>query len=108
MPIETSVGEDTDSDGLSIALEQLAEVDGDFNFASMQEHWSRRGALSPKQACLVIWRLQVCGIDHDPATLGLWVSTRAGDHEQIVAMEPWQRDRLLPYLNTEQREKFGL
>jgi len=93
---------------MTAVLEQLAEVDGDFDFASMQKQWSGRGALSPKQACLVIWRLQVCGVEHDPTALGLRVSTRDSDQEQVSGMEPWQRDRLIPYLSAEQRENFGL
>lgn len=106
MPIETSADGDTPDD-MGMVLEQLAETDADFDFGSMQKQWSRRGALSPKQACLLIWRLRVCGIDHDPTTLGMWVSTRDSDHEQIAAMEPWQRERLLPYLTAEQRDEFG-
>ncbi len=109
MPIEVSGdAEDAAPDAMSVALEQLAEVDGDFNFASVRERWVRRGALSPKQACLVIWRLQVHGIEHDPATLGMWVSTRDSDLEQLAAMEPWRRERLLPYLTEQQRADFGV
>lgn len=113
MPIATSLDanwdqEDDGLDAMAAVLEQLAEADGDFDFGSMQKQWSRRGALSPKQACLVIWRLQASGVEHDPMALGLRVSTRDSDHEQIAGMEPWQRDRLIPYLSAEQRENFGL
>lgn len=112
MPITTSLDGDWDPDGgpgvMTAVLEQLAEVDGDFDFASMQKQWSGRGALSPKQACLIIWRLQVCGVEHDPATLGLRVSTRDSDREQMAAMEPWRTEQLLPYLTAEQRDEFGV
>jgi hypothetical protein len=99
---------DEPEDHVARALGQLAIVDTDFDFGTMQAQWDRRGALSLKQACLVIWRLSVCEIEHDPGTLGLWVSTRDSDREQMAALEAWQLARLIPYLSAEQRTDFGI
>lgn len=110
MPItvEFDTGDvEDDPDAMSSVLEQLASVDSDFNFASMRTQWARRGALSPKQAGLMIWRLRVCGVVHNPATLGLRVSTRDSDRVQIAAMATWQREQLFPYLNPGQKDELG-
>lgn len=113
MPVTTNLDanwgqDDNVPDRMSGVLKQLSEADADYDFRSMWGAWGRWGALSPKQAALVIWRLQVCSIEHDPGSLGLRVSVRDQDREQIAAMESWQRDRLIPYLSAEQRETFGL
>jgi hypothetical protein len=85
----------------------LIKVDADFDFRSLRSQWFRRGYISPRQMVLVAWRLKVHGIDHKPGEFR--VSTVFPKHrDALLAMEPWKRERLLPYLSVQQRKDLGL
>jgi hypothetical protein len=108
MSIRVNISAWREHGNISVALGQLTAADAEYDFSSMAKQWLKWGALSPKQAALVIWRLQVHGIVHDPAALGLRIETGAKDREQLSAMAHWQLERLLPYLSPEQRAEFGI
>jgi hypothetical protein len=85
----------------------LIKVEVDFDFEKLRSHWFRRGYFTPRQMGLVAWRLKIYRIDHKPAEFR--VSAEFPKHrEALLAMEPWKRERLLPYLSVQQRKDLGL
>jgi hypothetical protein len=91
---------------MSLAL-QLSAVDVEYDFSSMARQWLKWGALSPKQAALAIWRLQLLGIAHNPETLGLRIGTSDKDREQLSAMAPWQLETAAAMATSEFDEHWG-
>lgn len=84
------------------ALVALAHVDTDFNIASFVDYLQTRGAFTPKQLTIVLWRLSKFAISHDPRDFKLTIR-RDREKAQLSSLPDWQIEKLLPCLSESQR-----
>jgi hypothetical protein len=94
-------------DHVSQVLSELAVADTDFDFGSMLKRWQRSRCLTPKQMTLVQWRLKIHDIDHDPSEFRVSMRSKK-EQDDVLEMEEWKRERLLPYLTEQQKTKLGI
>lgn len=86
------------------ALVELAHADeGEFDIASFVNYLQDRGAFTPSQLALLVWRLTVRKIAHRPGDFKM-IIRRGREKEQLLAFEDWKVARLIPYMSESQLE----
>jgi len=84
------------------ALVALAHVDREFNITSFLDYLQKRGAFTPKQLGIVLWRLAKHGVAHDPRDFKLTIR-RDREKAQLLSMEDWQLRRIASCLSDSQK-----
>lgn len=84
------------------ALVALAHVDSDFEIESFVDYLQTRGAFTPKQLNIILWRLGKHRIDHAPRDFQLTIK-RNREKEQLLELPDWQLQKLAPCLSASQR-----
>lgn len=85
-----------------IALVALAHADVDFDISSFVDYLQKREAFTPKQLSIVLWRLDRHRIKFDVRDFTLTIR-RNREKTQLLEMEDWRLERLLPALSASQR-----
>ena len=84
------------------ALVALAHLDTDFKILSFVDYFQTRGAFTPKQLVLLLWRLSKLGVDHNPRDFKLTIK-RKREKAQLELLEEWQLEKLQPCLSESQK-----
>lgn len=85
-------------------LVALVSADEKFaNFDSFLDYLQKRGAFTPKQMALLLWRMNANGIKYRPSDFKI-ILRRDREKDQILAMDDWQRDLLWPCLSSSQKK----
>jgi hypothetical protein len=84
------------------ALVALAYVDSEFEINSFIDYLQTRGALTPKQLAIVLWRLSKFAIAHAPRDFKMTIR-RNREKAQLRSLPDWQIERLLPCMSDSQR-----
>ena len=86
-------------------LVELRQADQEFRISSFIDYYDTRGAFTPKQLSLIIWRLRENDV-HGKG-FGLKMTIRR-DHEkdQLLAMKEWQIQQLWPYMSKHQQQWY--
>ncbi len=95
--------EDARSRRVITALVALAHAETDFDIQSFIVYLRTRGAFTPSQLVLVLWRLRTRGIVHRPGDFKLTVK-RNREKAQLQNLKDWQRELISPALTPAQRE----
>lgn len=85
------------------ALVALAHKDQEFDIRSFIDYLQDRGAFTPKQLSLLLWRLARKGIPHEPKDFRLTIR-RNREKAQLHALKDWELERVKPCLTAGQRE----
>lgn len=85
------------------SLVALANVDREFDIASMVQYLQARGAFTPKQLSVVLWRLRKHRISHQPADFKLTIR-RDREKAQLLAMPDWELQRIKACMSDSQRD----
>ena len=88
------------------AMVALARVDEQFNIDSLLVYFEKRGAFTPKQLGLVLWRLETHGIEHTKSDFKVTIK-RDREKQQLKNLEEWQAEKIWPCLTTSQREWYN-
>lgn len=83
-------------------LTELKEQDEKFPIESLQAYYETRGAFTPNQLALIVWRLQENDLSGRGFGLKMTIK-RDREKSQLHSMKAWQLKRLLPYMTTAQR-----
>ncbi len=89
--------------GVINALVTLMSKDKEFDFHKFISYYQERGAFTPKQLNLVMWRLNKFRISHEKSHFKL-VMQRDREKQQLLQMEEWQLNQIKPCLSPAQRE----
>jgi hypothetical protein len=85
------------------ALVQLAGHDEEFDIDDFLDYFHDRGAFTPNQLFVLIWRLAKFRIPHQKADFKL-VLRRNREKAQLRQMEDWKIKKIWPCMNTSQQE----
>lgn len=83
------------------ALVALAHKDQDFDIRSFVEYLQTRGAFTPKQLSIVLWRLSKFRIAHNPKDFKLTIK-RNREKAQLRNLKDWELARVKPCLTASQ------
>ena len=83
------------------ALVALAHKDKDFDIRSFVDYLQTRGAFTPKQLSIVLWRLSKFRIAHNPKDFKLTIK-RNREKAQLRNLKDWELARVKPCLTTSQ------
>jgi hypothetical protein len=84
------------------SLVALAHVDKEFDIRSFIDYLQDRGAFTPKQLSLLLWRLNRSKISHHPKDFKLTIR-RNREKRQLRELKDWERSRIEPCLSEPQR-----
>lgn len=84
------------------ALVALAHKDSEFDILSFVEYLQTRGAFTPKQLTVVLWRLEKFHISHNPRNFKLTIR-RHREKEQLRSLKDWELERISPCLTPSQK-----
>lgn len=84
-----------------IALVDLAHEDKEFDIQSFIDYLQTRGAFTPKQLSLLLWRLAREGIPHEPKDFQITIR-RNREKAQLRAMKGFELERIRPCLTANQ------
>lgn len=87
-------------------LLKLARVDQEFKIDSFITYVQDRGAFTPDQLKLLIWRLEKHRIQHQKSDFKLIVR-RDREKQQLLAMEDWQLKKIWDYMSDSQRDSYN-
>lgn len=85
------------------ALVVLSNADDEFRISDFIEYLQDRGAFTPKQLILLLWRFDKYRIPHDVKDFKITIR-RNREKAQLREMQKWQIDRIWPCLSASQRE----
>ena len=85
------------------ALVALAQADPEFKILAFIDYLQDRGALTPKQLVLLLWRFEKLRVPFDVRDFKLTIR-RDREKVQLLEMADWQIERLLPAMSPSQRE----
>ncbi len=83
------------------ALVALAFVDKQFEILSFVSYLGDRGAFTPNQPSILLWRLEKYRIKHNPRDFRLTIR-RSREKAQLTSMPAWKLNRLRSCLSTAQ------
>jgi len=86
----------------SNTLITLARKDGEFNIDSFIGYYQDRGAFTPDQLSMLLWRLDEHDIPRDGVPFKVIIK-RNREREQLRSMPGWKLRKLWPYLSEHQR-----
>lgn len=95
--------EDARKRSVMSSLVALAHVDKDFNIGSFIDYLQDRGAFTPKQLSVILWRLDRSRIPHKPRDFKMTIR-RDREKAQLRGLKDWERRRIEPCLNEAQRD----
>lgn len=84
------------------ALVALAHTDQEFDIRSFIDYLQDRGAFTPKQLSLLLWRLDRKGVPHEPKDFRLSIR-RNREKSQLLALKDFELERMKPCLTSIQR-----
>jgi hypothetical protein len=84
------------------ALVALQHVDAEFDIKSFLDYLQTRGAFTPSQLSILLWRFDRHRISYDVRDFSLTIR-RNREKAQLLAMEDWKLARLVPALSATQR-----
>lgn len=87
------------------SLVQLAAKEKEFDIESFIADLQDRGAFTPKQLSLLVWRLREHGIPHNKAHFKMTIR-RAREKDQLLGMADWQVRQLWPCMSAGQRRFY--
>jgi hypothetical protein len=85
------------------ALVALASVDEDFDIESFINYFQLRGAFTPRQLGVLIWRLKKRRIDFSGCKFKV-IIRRNREKVQLEEMPDWQLRNIWPYLADNQKQ----
>lgn len=86
-------------------LVKLGSLDAAFDFDSLIDYLQERGAFTPSQLSLILWRLGKHGVEHQKADFKM-VIKRKREQEQLLSMEKWKVQKLWPCMSSSQQDFF--
>ncbi len=86
-------------------LVALAGQDDEFDIESFITYVRDRGAFTPKQLSLLIWRLDKYNIEYNKADFKL-TARRDREKRQLLQMEDWRVKKLWPCMSSSQRQAY--
>jgi hypothetical protein len=92
--------------GVINALISLASKDNEFDFHKFISYYQERGAFTPNQLTLVMWRLNKFRISHEKSHFKL-VMQRDREKQQLLRMEEWKLHQIKACLSGAQRGWLG-
>jgi hypothetical protein len=87
------------------SLVELAATDDKFDLEDFIVYYQRRGAFTPSQMALLVWRFQRYGVEHRPAHFKVSLR-RQREQEQLRRMPDWRAKLLWLYLSAQQRQWY--
>jgi hypothetical protein len=84
------------------ALVALAHKDQEFDIRSFVDYLQTRGAFTPKQLSIVLWRLSKFRVNHNPKDFKLTIK-RNREKAQLRSLKDWELARVRPCLSDSQR-----
>lgn len=85
------------------ALRAVSRQEGEVNLKRALEYYEKNGNLTPKQAFVVLWRLDANGVDHNPSFFK--INLRKQRYKDDLRAMPASRIRFLwPALSSAQRK----
>ena len=85
------------------ALVALSQADEQFTILSFIDYLQDRGAFTPKQLSILLWRFEKYRVPFDVRDFKLTIR-RDRDKVQLLDMADWQIERLLPAMSASQRQ----
>jgi len=85
------------------ALVSLSQADDQFTILSFIDYLQDRGAFTPKQLSILLWRFEKHRVPFDVRDFKLTIR-RDREKVQLMAMADWQIERLLPAMSASQRQ----
>lgn len=85
------------------ALVALSRADDQFTFLSFIDYLQDRGAFTPKQLSILLWRSEKYRVPFDVRDFKLTIR-RDREKAQLMEMADWQIERLLPAMSASQRQ----
>lgn len=85
------------------ALVALAHEDTEFDIESFITYLRDRGAFTPKQLCLLLWRFDKHRVQYKAHDFKV-VIRRTREKQQLLELPDWQIERLWPCLSSSQRK----
>ena len=85
------------------ALVALAQADPEFKILAFIDYLQDRGAFTPKQLALLLWRFEKLRVRFDVRDFKLTIR-RDREKVQLLEMADWQIERLLPAMSPSQRQ----
>jgi hypothetical protein len=79
-------------------------LDDEFDIESFIDYFQMRGAFTPKQLGLLLWRLERYGIIHARCKFKITIR-RHREQTQLEEMQDWQIKKIWLYLTVAQRKK---
>lgn len=83
-------------------LVELASKDSEFSILSFIDYVQERGAFTPNQAGLLIWRLNRCRIKYNKSDFKV-IMRRNREKDQLKHMADWKLKQLWPVLTSSQQ-----
>lgn len=95
--------EDGKKRGVIASLVALAHIDQEFAIGSFIEYLQTRGAFTPKQLALLMWRLQLHQVSHKPQDFKLTIR-RNREKAQLLSLADFQLRAIEPCMSPSQKE----
>lgn len=87
------------------ALVTLSQADDQFTILSFIDYLKDRGAFTPKQLSILLWRFEKYRVPFDVRDFKLTIR-RDREKVQLMEMADWQIERLLPAMSASQRSSW--
>ena len=84
----------------------LKHEEKDFEIDDFIDYYNDRGAFTPNQLKVIVWRLNKYNIKHNPKSFKM-IMRRNREKEQLDKMEDWQVKKIEPYLSARQRKRVS-
>lgn len=86
-------------------LVKLGQVDTEFKIQSFIDYFDERGAFTPKQLALLIWRLEKHSIEFTPSDFKL-VIKRDGEQADLLNMADWKVKKIWKCMSAAQQRWY--
>lgn len=93
---------DTQTRSVFNSLIELGRLDTDFNIASFEKDYKERGAFTPKQLFLIIWRLEKFRIPHNKTYFRATIKRPVYKHD-LLNMDIGHIQKIWPCLSASQK-----
>jgi len=87
------------------SLQNLANKDKktEINISDLIQYYQERGGFTPNQLSMLIWRFEVMAVPYNK-TFFKMVARRKRERQQLLTMQDWKLNKLVPCLTQSQRE----
>lgn len=86
-------------------LVRLAGLDKDFKITSFIDYYQERGAFTPNQLAMLVWRLNEHRVPYNPADFSM-IIRRGREKDQLIAMAEWKVRRIWRCMSAPQRRFY--